>query len=57
MLHSSAGKLTCRREVNTENNSSVMSNKSPKSKKPAAKIAKPTTKPAVAAKKTASKKK
>jgi hypothetical protein len=39
MLASSAGKLTCRRGVNTENTSSIMAKKSKKSKKPAKKTA------------------
>jgi hypothetical protein len=49
MLGSSAGKLTCRRGVNTVNTNRIMAKKSTKSKKPA-KSAKPV-------KKTASKKK
>ena len=39
MLGSSAGKLTCRRGVNTENTNSNMAKKSKKAKKPAKKTA------------------
>ena len=45
MLSSSAGKLICRRGVNTENTSSIMAKKSPIAKKPI-KSAKPVKKAA-----------
>ena len=51
MLGSSAGKLTCRREVNDQNTSNIMANKSAKSKQQKSKAKKP------AAKKSAGKKK
>jgi hypothetical protein len=52
MLVSSAGKLTCRREVNAENTNIIMAKKSPKSNQKKSK-----TKSVKKVKKSASKKK